>query len=25
MEIGVPWSELGPETGRVVGYYVGRT
>jgi phosphohistidine phosphatase len=24
MEIGVPWSELGPETGRVVGYYVGR-
>jgi phosphohistidine phosphatase len=25
MEIGVPWSELGPETGRVVGYYVGRS
>jgi phosphohistidine phosphatase len=25
MEIGVLWSELGPETGRVVGYYVGGT
>ena len=25
MEIGVPWSQLGPETGRVVGYYVGRS
>ena len=25
MEIGVPWSELAAETGRVVGYYVGRS
>jgi phosphohistidine phosphatase len=24
IEIGVPWAELAAETGRVVGYYVGR-
>lgn len=24
LEIGVGWAELGPETGRVVGYHVGR-
>ncbi len=23
LEIGVPWADLGAETGRVVGYYVG--
>jgi phosphohistidine phosphatase len=25
LEVTVPWAELGPETGRVVDYYVGRT
>jgi len=25
IEIGVPWAELAAETGRVVGYYVGRS
>jgi phosphohistidine phosphatase len=24
IEIGVPWAELAAETGRMVGYYVGR-
>jgi phosphohistidine phosphatase len=24
LEVGVPWTELGAETGRVVGFYVGR-
>jgi phosphohistidine phosphatase len=24
LEVGVPWTELGAETGRVVGYYVGQ-
>ncbi len=24
LEIGVPWAELGAETGRVVGYHVGQ-
>jgi phosphohistidine phosphatase len=23
LEIGVPWADLGPETGRIVDYYVG--
>jgi phosphohistidine phosphatase len=23
LEIRVPWADLGPETGRIVGYYVG--
>jgi len=25
IEVGVPWAELAAETGRLVGYYVGRT
>lgn len=25
IEVGVPWADLAAETGRVVGYYVGRT
>lgn len=25
LEVGVPWADLGPETGRVVDYYVGRS
>ena len=25
LEVGVPWSELAAETGRVVGYYVGKS
>lgn len=25
LEVSVPWSELAPETGRVVGFYVGRS
>lgn len=24
LEVGVPWSDLAAETGRVVGYYVGK-
>lgn len=24
LEVGVPWADLGAETGRVVGYYVGQ-
>jgi phosphohistidine phosphatase len=25
LEVGVPWAELGPETGRIAGYHVGRS
>jgi phosphohistidine phosphatase len=25
LEVSVPWAELGAETGRVVGFYVGRS
>jgi phosphohistidine phosphatase len=25
LELAVPWDELGPETGRVLDYYVGRS